>query len=408
MLVTIKPLFDENMVIRAYSLFTQKSNYFTNPNLLGSGQLDGAARIEGLEVIESMGIETLCGINEVFVAVTNVSLFSDIESQCSVPHSHLVILLDHSVKPEQMYLERIRELREKGYRFAIRKLLVHEYQEYAEILKLMDYVLINHKKVDLQKASIYFSKMHPKLKICVVDVDDTTSFEKLRTTTTCVLYEGAFYRIPVTRGQNKVSPLKVNYIELINAVNQEDFDLTKAADIIGRDPALTISLLRMVNQLTVKSEITSIRHAAAMLGQRELKKWITTAVVKELCSDKPNEITRLCMLRAKFAENLTKPFEMAMLSSEIFIMGLFSVLDIILDVTMEEALELVKVPKSVKEALLYRTGKYASLYDFVLNYEKANWQEVSRQMILQDIDMNDLYEAYIDSLVWYRKLILGK
>ncbi len=408
MLVTIKPLFDENMVIRAYSLFTQKSNYFTNPNLLGSGQLDGAARIEGLEVIESMGIETLCGINEVFVAVTNVSLFADIEAQCSVPHSHLVILIDHSVKAEPMYIERIKELKEKGYRFAIRKLLVHEYQQYTEILRLMDYVLINHKKVDLQKASIYFSKMHPKLKICVVDVDDAASFEKLRTTTTCVLYEGAFYKIPITKGQNKVSPLKVNYIELINEVNQEDFDLTKAADIIGRDPALTISLLRMVNQLAVNSEITSIRHAAAMLGQRELKKWITTAVVKELCLDKPNEITRLCMLRAKFAENLAKPFEMAMLSSEIFIMGLFSVLDVILDVTMEEALELVRVPKNVKDALLHRTGKYAALHDFVLNYEKANWQEVSRQMILQDIDMNELHEAYIDSLVWYRKLILGK
>ena len=408
MLVTLKPLFDENMVIRAYSLFTQKTNYFMNPSLLGTGQLDGAARIDGLEVIENMGIETLSGINEVFVAVTNMSLFSDIEAQCSAPHNRLIILIDHSVKPEPMYLERIMQLKEKGYRFAIRKLLVHEFQEYAEVLKLMDYVFLNHKKVDLQKASIYFSKLYPKLKMCAVDVDDAAGFEKLKTTTTSVLYEGSFYKLPVTRGQNKVSPLKVNYIELLNAVNKEDFDLTKAADIIGRDPALTISLLKMVNNMAVNSEITSIRHAAAMLGQRELKKWITTAVVKELCSDKPNEITRLCMLRAKFAENLAKCFEMAMLSSEIFLMGLFSVLDVILDVEMEEALRLVKVPKNVSEVLIHHTGKYVPIYDFVLSYEKAHWAEVSRQMILQNIEMTDLYKAYIDSLVWYRKLILGE
>ncbi|MBQ7775519.1 MAG: HDOD domain-containing protein [Lachnospiraceae bacterium] len=407
MLVTLIPLFDENMVIRAYSLFTQKSNFFLNPSYLGTGQLDGAARVEGLEIIQSMGIETLSGINEVFVSVTNMSLFSDIEAQCDAPHNRLVILIDHAVKPEPMYLDRIKELKEKGYRFGIRKLLVHEFQEYTEILKLMDFVFLNHKKVDLQKATIYFSKLFPRIKMCAVEVDNAAGFEKLKTTTGCELYEGNFYQLPVTNGQNQVSPLKVNYIELLNAVNKDDFELTKAADIIGRDPALTISLLKMVNNMAVNSEITSIRHAAAMLGQKELKKWITTAVVKELCSDKPNEITRLSMLRAKFAENLAKPYEMAMLSSEIFLMGLFSVLDVILDQSMEEALKLVRVPKNVSEALVNKSGKYAPIYDFILNYEKANWQEVSRQMILQNIDMNAVYKAYVDALVWYRKLILG-
>ncbi len=408
MLVTLIPLFDENMVIRAYSLFTQKSNFFLNPNYLGTGQLDGAARIDGMEVIQNMGIDTLSGANEVFVSVTNMSLFSDVEIQCDAPHYRLVLLIDHDVKPEPMYIERIKELREKGYKFAIRKLLVNEFQAYSEILKLMDYVLLNYKKVDLEKATVYFNKLFPNIRICAVDVEDMNAFEKLKATTGCALYEGAFYRLPVTDGENEVAPLKVNYIELLNAVNKDDFDLTKAADIIGRDPALTISLLRMVNNMAVYSEITSIRHAAAMLGQKELKKWITTAVVKELCLDKPNEITRLAMIRAKFAENLAGCFEMAMLSAEMFLMGLFSVLDVILDKEMSEALQLIKVSKNVSEALVNRSGKLAPVYNFILNYEKAHWEEVSRQMILQNIDMTDLYDAYIDALVWYRKLILGR
>lgn len=407
MLVTLIPLFDENMVIRAYSLFTQKTNFFLNPSYLGFGQLDGAARIDGMEVIQSMGIDTLSGANEVFVSVTNMSLFSDVEAQCKAPHKRLVLLIDHDVKPEPMYIERIKELKNKGYKFAIRKLLVNEFQAYTEVLKLMDYVFLNHKKVDIEKATVYFNKLFPNIQICAVEVDDTATFEKLKSTTNCALYEGGFYKLPVTDGQNEVTPLKVNYIELLNAVNKEDFDLTKAADIIGRDPALTISLLRMVNNMAVYSEITSIRHAAAMLGQKELKKWITTAVVKELCSDKPNEITRLAMIRAKFAENLAGSFEKAMLAPEIFLMGLFSVLDVILDKDMSEALQLIKVSKNVSDALINRTGKLAPIYEFILHYEKAHWEEVSRQMILQNIDMNDLYDAYIDALVWYRKLILG-
>lgn len=408
MLVTLVPLFDENMAIRAYSIFTQKDNYFLNPNLLGTGQLDGAARIEGIEVIQSMGMETLSSVSNVFVTVTNMSLFADMSLQCDEPTDSIVLLLDHAVKPEPMYLERIKELRAQGYRFGMRKLLVQEFQEYAEILKLMDFVFLNHKKVDLTKAKIYFENLFPHIQICAVEVDDMESFERLKEVSACPLYEGAFYQLPVTRGQSEVSPLKVNYIELLNTVNTEDFDLTEAADIIGRDPALTISLLKMVNNMAVNSGITTIRHAAAMLGQRELKKWITTAVVNELCSDKPNEITRLSMLRAKFAENLAKPFGMAGNASELFLMGLFSALDVILDQDMDEALKLVKVSKNIREALINGVGAYGELYQFMLNYEKANWQEVSRQMILMDIGMDELYDAYIQSLVWYRKLTLGK
>ncbi len=408
MLVTLVPLFDENMAIRAYSIFTQKENYFLNPNLLGTGQLDGAARIEGIEVIQSMGMETLTGVNNVFVTVTNMSLFADMSLQCDAPNEHIVLLLDHAVKPEPMYLERIKELRAQGYRFGMRKLLVQEFQEYTEILKLMDFVFLNHKKVDLTKAKIYFEKLFPQIQICAVEVDDMETFEHLKSVSACPLYEGAFYQLPVTKGESEVSPLKVNYIELLNTVNKEDFDLTEAADIIGRDPALTISLLKMVNNMAVNSGITTIRHAAAMLGQRELKKWITTAVVSELCSDKPNEITRLSMLRAKFAENLAKPFGMEGNASELFLMGLFSALDVILDQNMEEALKLVKVSKNIREALLHKVGAYGELYQFMLNYEKANWQEISRQMILMDISMEELYDAYIQSLVWYRKLTLGE
>ena len=75
---------------------------------------------------------------------------------------------------------------------------------------------------------------------------------------------------------------------------------------------------------------------------------------------------------------------------------------------LEEALKLVRLPQRVHEALLYKSGKYAQVYEFMLNYEKGNWQEVSRQLILNDISLDKIYQAYTDALIWYRKLILGK
>lgn len=408
MLVTLIPLFDENLNIGAYSLFVQKNNVFLNPSSLGSGQFDGAARVEGLEVIQNMGIESLSSDSDVFVTVTNMSVFSDLSEQCDAPHERLVVLMDPTVKPEPMYIERLAELKSQGYKLAIRKLHVAEFEAYREILKLMDYVFLNHKKIDISKAKIYFNKLFPQIRLCAVGVDNQEEFEALKSSGGYHLYEGNFYRIPVNRQDREVAPLKVNYIELLNTVNNENFELTQAADIIGRDTALTISLLRMVNRMAINSEITSIRHATAMLGQKELKKWITTAVVGELCADKPNEITRLSLLRARFAENLAKPFGMAGQTSELFLMGLFSVLDAILDKPMEEALSMVHVSKQIREVLLEGKGELFRVYDFIQQYENANWQEVSRQMILEDIDMHTLYDAYIQTLVWYRKLTLGR
>ena len=220
--------------------------------------------------------------------------------------------------------------------------------------------------------------------------------------------EMGFYQVPITKGEHQMSPLKVNYISLINKVNEENFDLSEAADIIGNDPALTIELLRIVNNIAVNSEVTSLRHAAAMLGQKELKRWITTAAISELCTDRPSEIMRVSMLRGKFAENLATAFKLGEKAAETFLLGMFSVLDVVLETTMEDALSKVNVSNDVKEALLGGEGCFKDIYEFILQYEKASWQEVSRQMILQDIDMNTLYNAYIDALVWYRKLMLGK
>ena len=407
MLVSIIPLFDEDIAVRAYSLFVQKKNYFLNPNLLGGAQFDGAGHVDGLEVIDNMGMETLSNDAEVFVQVSNISVFSDIENQCDAPHERVVLLLDNTVLPSDMYLDRMKALRKSGYKLAIRKLEVSQFEDYREVLQLMDYILLNQRKIDISKAKIYFQSLFPNIKLCAVGVDSMETFEKLKAAGGYSLYEGEFFRIPGNRSEHEVSPLKVNYIQLLNMVNSPEFELTEAADIIGRDTALVISLLKMVNRMTRNSTITSIRHAAAMLGEKELRKWLITAVAGQLYTDKPNELTRMSLLRAKFAENLAPVFSMAIQSSELFLMGLFSVLDVILDMPMKDALETIKVSKNISDALVYHKGIFAFPLEFILQYENANWQEVSRLMIVHNIEMQPVYDAYLNALRWYRDTIFA-
>lgn len=376
-----------------------------NPSLLGSRQFDGAAYVDGLELIQELGTTTLSGGKPIFVSLNNISIFSSLESECKNTNHAPILLIDQTFPPVSMYTDRIRELREFGYHFAIRNLPVHCYEDYAPILSQMDYILIDCQKIDAVKASFYFRKLYPDICICASNIPDTETFGKLSPAETISLFEGTFFRMPVTRGEHKVSPLKINYISLLNLIKEDDFDLTKAADIISQDTALIISLLRLANTRSFNSEITSVRVAVSMLGQKDLTRWIQTTVIEKLCSDKPNELMRLSLLRAKFAENLAPVFGMAMRSQELFLTGLFSILDIILDCSMEEALSMVRVSGKIRTALLEHTGSLAEVLHFIVKYESAEWQEVSRQLVLKNIEIPDVSHAWVSSLQWYAKLI---
>lgn len=405
MMLTLIPFFDRNMSVSAYSLFTRKNNFLMNPSLLGSRQFDGAAYVDGLELIQELGTTTLSGGKPIFVSLNNISIFSSLESECKNTNHAPILLIDQTFPPVSMYTDRIRELREFGYHFAIRNLPVHCYEDYAPILSQMDYILIDCQKIDAVKASFYFRKLYPDICICASNIPDTETFGKLSPAETISLFEGTFFRMPVTRGEHKVSPLKINYISLLNLIEEDDFDLTKAADIISQDTALIISLLRLANTRSFNSEITSVRVAVSMLGQKDLTRWIQTTVIEKLCSDKPNELIRLSLLRAKFAENLAPVFGMAMRSQELFLTGLFSILDIILDCSMEEALSMVRVSGKIRTALLEHTGSLAEVLHFIVKYESAEWQEVSRQLVLKNIEIPDVSHAWVSSLQWYAKLI---
>lgn len=376
-----------------------------NPSLLGSRQFDGAAYVDGLELIQELGTTTLSVGKPIFVSLNNISIFSSLESECKNTNHAPILLIDQTFPPVSMYTDRIRELREFGYHFAIRNLPVHCYEDYAPILSQMDYILIDCQKIDAVKASFYFRKLYPDICICASNIPDMETFGKLSPAETISLFEGTFFRMPVTRGEHKVSPLKINYISLLNLIEEDDFDLTKAADIISQDTALIISLLRLANTRSFNSEITSVRVAVSMLGQKDLTRWIQTTVIEKLCSDKPNELMRLSLLRAKFAENLAPVFGMAMRSQELFLTGLFSILDIILDCSMEEALSMVRVSGKIRAALLERTGSLAEVLHFIVKYESAEWQEVSRQLVLKNIEIPDVSHAWVSSLQWYAKLI---
>ncbi|MBP5324661.1 MAG: HDOD domain-containing protein [Pseudobutyrivibrio sp.] len=406
MLATLVPLFFEDMSVASYCLYAQKENMFEHPHLLGAGKYDGAGSIVGIEVFDSISESDLIDNCGIIIPINNISLFSNIEQQLTRFHGRIMLLLDQSIKPEESYSKRIMDLKSKGFKLAIKDLPLNNVEDYKSLLKDFDLFLINSDTGDVVEQAKAFKKVLPNLDFCAENLHSKEEFDAAKESGLFKIFEGTFFRIPINTQDTEVTPIKINYMKLMNVINQPDFDLEDVANVIGQDPALSIELLKIANKLTLNSNIRSIQQATALLGQREIRRWLNTTLFNGLAAGKPNEITRLSLIRARFAENLALVFDYAMRKDELFLMGLFSLLNLILDMPMEEALTQVGVSNEIKKALVSGDGIFAPQLDFLLSYEAGDWQEVSRLMVLHDIHMHAVYDSYVEALKWYGNMFI--
>ena len=374
---------------------------------MGVNRFDGATNIPELDVVNSIGIAGLADGRDIYIPVNHLAIFGDIAGQSDVPPEKIVLVLDRGVEPTDENLGRIAALKVQGFRIAFREISPADFGHYRRIFKLTDILFLDYGEKNMAATRQFVEKYFPDVRVLVSGISTQEEFDDAREDVKTEYFEGNFFKVPSAENDTEVSPLKATYIQLLNVVNQPDFDLTDASKVIGQDAALVVSLLEMVNRMTVNKGINSVNMAAAMLGQRELQLWINTAVTRELCSDKPSEVMRLSMIRAKFFENLAPVFSLAPKRSELFLLGMFSLLNVMLDLPMEEALKKVKVDKEIENALLNAAGPLYPVYTFALDYELASWAEVSRQILVGNLDEAAIYKAYLDALQWYRD-ILGK
>ena len=406
MLATLVPLFYEDMSVASYCLYAQKENMYERPHLLIAGKYDGAGSIVGLEVFDSVSEDDLVANCSIIVPINNISLFSNIEQQLTGFDGRIVLLIDQTIKPEESYNKRLQDLKSKGFKLALKDLPIASLDEFRFMMDDFDLLLINSDTGDVIEQAREFRKVLPKIDLCAENLHSKEEFESAKESGLFKVFEGTFFRVPINTGDTEVAPIKINYLKLMKDINEPDFDLDDVANVISQDPALTIELLKIANKLTINSNIRSIAQATALLGQKELRRWLNTTLLNELAAGKPNEITRLSLVRARFAENLAPIFDYAMRKDELFLMGLFSLLNLILDMPMDKALEQVGVSNEIKKALVSDDGIFAPQLEFLLSYEAGDWQEVSRLMVLHDIEMDDVYEAYVEALKWYGSMFI--
>ncbi|MDR2908525.1 MAG: HDOD domain-containing protein, partial [Oscillospiraceae bacterium] len=352
-----------------------------------------------LEVLRRISLKAFSADKPVFVPLSAEVLLCE---EFIFPPERLVFVLDTDIGGQEPYLGELRALRRRGFRLAAQG------DQPPAINNLCGYLLYDHNRaahsdpVAFRRALV---KKYPDIKLIATGIRTTGAFERAAAEE-YDLFEGPFYAgiIPV---EEKITPLKVNLIRLLNVVRDENFDFGVVSEIVGSDISLSVSLTRFINSPYVgaRHKVKSIRQAMIILGENEVRKWVTAAVFKSLGADRPGELTRVSLMRARLCEGLAPFFGLEREAQSLFLTGLFSLLDAALGVSMERAMEMVFVAQEIQDALISLKGRYFPVLSFIRLYERADWKSVLHRLRLMELSTDDVSKIYLDALCWYSELL---
>jgi c-di-GMP-related signal transduction protein len=216
------------------------------------------------------------------------------------------------------------------------------------------------------------------------------------------LFQGYFFCRPEMMQHRDLPSSKLAYLELLRASTAPEFDIQELALKIKHEASLTFRLLRYLNSaaFSLRSEIHSVPHALSMLGERELRKWIAVVSVGVLADGKPDELMTVPLVRGRFCELLAPLAGMAGHANDLFLMGLLSVMDAILDQPLDSVLAELPVRSEIKEALQARTGLYWQLLEIATAHERADWEKVSVLVSKTGMKEEQVSARYVSAVVW--------
>ena len=222
-------------------------------------------------------------------------------------------------------------------------------------------------------------------------------------------FQGYFFSRPVSMAGKDVPAFKIHLLQILAEISRSDLDFARLADIIQREMSLSYKLLRYINSVFFRRrcQINSIKHALSVLGEIEVKKLLSLIVLASLGRDKPEQLAVLAVIRAKFCESLAPHAGIPQRAQDLFLMGLFSLLDAIVDQPLADILSGMPLADDIKAALLGEDGRLHDLYPYTLAYEKGDWEQVSTHATRLELHEAEIPSPYRQAVEWCQQSFHG-
>jgi c-di-GMP-related signal transduction protein len=223
-------------------------------------------------------------------------------------------------------------------------------------------------------------------------------------------FQGYFFSRPQILSRHDIPAHKLNYLRVLQAANRPVIDVHEVAERIKAEASLSYRLLRYLNSpaFFLVSDVRSIPHALRLLGERGIRKWISLVAIACMGDDKPQELIVLPLIRARFCELLASLARIADSANDLFLIGLLSSIDAILDMTMEDVLKEIAIHKEIRDALLGGNGSLRQIFDVAMMYETGSWDRLDRETLRLGIAEEAIPGMFIQAVDWAKGILSGQ
>lgn len=395
--VARQPIFDRNMNVFGYELLYRRSmnNFYegTDDNQTTAELINNA--------FLTMHLQDLTGGGMAFINFSKDMLIKEIP--LLLPVESTVVEVLERVEIDGDVIEACRRLRERGYIVALDDFVFNE--SYLPLLDIAHIIKIEFPAVDREAQRELIKKYRNKIRFLAEKVETREEYQ-IAYNMGYDYFQGYFFSKPVIIREKEIDSLNINLIRIMELLNHSDPEYQQIAEIIGTDLGLSYKLLKLANSAFFgsRNEIIHIKQALVQLGLIEIKKWIYVMMLKDIQTVENRELIKNCLIRAKFMELMSVKAKKGSKQFEYFLTGMFSSVDVLMNRSMEEIVNGLFLPDSVKEALLGKESEIRYALDIVMNYELLIWDDLVLDKIADGIVQEDLINMYMEALLWVMKL----
>jgi EAL and modified HD-GYP domain-containing signal transduction protein len=358
-------------------------------------QKDVAAARVLTDSLFSIGLDGISGGLPVFLNVTRSLLLQDLSTLLQ-PESAILEILEDVVIDDQV-IEACRSLHEQGYTLALDDFV--EGSPAEALLPYARFVKIDVLQYSAAQLRALAGRLSARgLRVVAEKVETQEMFEETRQQGYS-LFQGYYFCRPRTLTARAVPARQLAYLHLISALRDPNLSLIELENLVKHDVSITYRVLRLVNSaaFATRREVTVLRDALRMVGIKTIAAWVSVWAMTGL-NRAPGEVATLAMMRARTCELLGDVLDGE--GDRLFLLGLCSMLDTMLGVPLETALEALPLAAEIQNALHGLPGKERSMLDAVIAYERGEWTEAERIAGRLGVPAASLPEAYRDALRW--------
>ncbi len=368
--VARQPIFNLANKVKAYELLFRLGLENCFPDV--DGDMASAKTIVDSFLTDT--IESIADGKLAFINFTRTLLLS--ECVYLLPRDQIVVELLEDVPPDADVIAACRELKRRGYKLALDDFV---YTEAAlPLVELADILKIDFRSSSEAEQERVFKIGNGHIKFLAEKVETQQDVQRAKDLGATLL-QGFFYCKPTVFARKDIAPQKLNYLSVLAEINKSPFDFGRLEQVIKRDMAMSFKLLRLVNSAAFAParRIESLRQALVMVGESNLRKWASLMALSQMAGNKPLELVRHSLTRAYFCEGLASALGLERRSADLFLTGMFSMIDAVLDLGIEEALAMLPLAPELEGALLGRRTDLTCALDICRSFEKGDWKELS-------------------------------